>query len=97
MSDFLGSQVLRRAGFTHAFTTRACGDFAILRDPAQQKLAREKLARGVGFDPDAFFQTKQVHGRDVVVAEGSPSRFLEIEADAIVAEPKSGHAVAARV
>jgi YfiH family protein len=97
MSDFLSSGLLADAGFRNAFTTRACGDFAILRDPGQQARARERLARAIGFDARAFFQTKQVHGREVVVAEGSPARFLDVEADAIIARAGSGHAVAARV
>lgn len=93
----LTSPLLERAGLRHGFSTRACGDFAILRDAERQRQARERLARSVGFDPGKLFQTKQVHGRDVVVAEGSPARLLEVEADALVAEAKSGHAVAVRV
>lgn len=97
MSDLLTSAIVARAGFAHAFTTRAIGDFALSARPAQRARACARVAHELGFDEDAFFQTKQVHGRHVVVAHGAPAKFLDVEADAIVAEPKSGHAVAARV
>jgi YfiH family protein len=90
----------------HGFTTRAGGvsappfdslDFAILRNPEQQKENQRRLAAAVGFDVARLYQVRQVHGRNVVVAEGDPARMLEVEADAIVAEPGTGAAVAARV
>ncbi len=72
-------------------------DFAILRNPEAQRENQRRLAAAVGFDPSRFYQARQVHGRAVVVATGEPAKMLEVEADAIVAEPSSGAAVAARV
>jgi len=102
----LSSPSLARAGFKHAFTTRAGGvspppydslDFATLRDPLRLRDNQERLARAVGFDRSAFYQTRQVHGRALVVAAGEPAQLLECEADATVGEPGSAHAVAIRV
>ncbi|HEY8073335.1 MAG TPA: polyphenol oxidase family protein [Labilithrix sp.] len=98
--------MLERAGFSHAFTTRAGGvskppfdalDFAILRDADARRENQARLAAAVGFEASRLYQARQVHGRDVVLAEGDPERMLELEADAVVADPASGAAVAARV
>ncbi|HSO39223.1 MAG TPA: peptidoglycan editing factor PgeF [Labilithrix sp.] len=102
----LVSGSLKRAGFRHGFTTRAGGvseppfetlDFATLRDPAALWENQSRLAQAVGFDLSRLYQTKQVHGRAVVRAEGDPARMLAHEADALVGEPGSGAAVAVRV
>ncbi len=102
----LRSPLLARAGFSHAFTTRAGGvskppfdalDFAILREPEARRENQRRLAAAVGFEASRLFQARQVHGREVVFAEGDPERMLDVEADAIVADAESGAAVAARV
>lgn len=94
---FLASELLARAGFRHAFTTRQAGDFATLRDPVRLRGYQEALARHVGFELARFFQTKQVHGRALATAEGTPEALLAVEADGIVAEPGSEAAAAIRV
>lgn len=96
-AELLSSALLTTAGFRHAFTTRVAGDFATLRDPVKLREAQERLARAVGFERSRFYQTKQVHGRNVVVAAGDPSALLAVEADAIVAEPGTDAAAAVRV
>jgi len=92
----LHASLLQAAGFRHAFTTRASGDFATLRAPGPLREYQEALAKSVGFDRARFYQTKQVHGRNVVRAEGDPADLLKVEADAIVGE-REGDAVAVRV
>ena len=72
-------------------------DFALVRDPDRLRENQRRLAVAVGFDPARLFQMRQVHGRELVVAGGNPSDWLEREADAIVGEPGSGCAVAVRV
>ncbi len=102
----LVSESLKRAGFRHGFTTRAGGvseppfdslDFAILRDPEGLAENQRRLAHAVGYDPSLLYQTKQVHGRAVVRAEGDAQRMLTHEADALIGEPSSGAAVAVRI
>lgn len=102
----LVSESLKKAGFAHGFSTREGGvseppydslDFALLRDPDRLHENLRRLGAAVGFDPARLFQTRQVHGRALVVAEGEPASFAEREADALVGEPGSGHAVAVRV
>jgi YfiH family protein len=102
----LTSKTLERAGFAHAFTTRKGGvseppfeslDFATLRDPAALCENQRRLADAVGFDCPRLYQTRQVHGRAVVVAKGDPATMLGVEADALVAEAGSNAAVAVRV
>jgi YfiH family protein len=96
----LRSSALTKAGFSHAFTTRSSGDFATLRNgaggPGPLREWQEALAKEVGFDRSRFFQTKQVHGRAVVDAEGDPADLLKVEADGIVGR-REGDAVAVRV
>lgn len=87
---------LSSAGFSHAFTTRASGDFATLRDPIPLRAWQERLAKDVGFDVARFYQTKQVHGRTVVRSDGALSDLLKVEADGIVSA-REGDAVAIRV
>ena len=96
-SDLLSSSLLTNAGFPHAFTTRGSGDFATLRDPERLREYQERLAAGVGFDRSRLYQTKQVHGRNVVACGGDPAELLRVEADGLVAEPGTGHAAAVRV
>lgn len=102
----LRSKKLENAGFRHAFTTRAGGvseppfdalDFALLRDPEKLRENQRRLAEAVGFDPSRLYQTKQVHGAVVLEAGGDRRAFEANEADAIVAEPGTGRAVAVRV
>ena len=100
------SETLKNAQFAHAFTTREGGvsvaphhslDFALLRDPSALRENQRRLAAAVGFDPERLYQSKQVHGRALLVAQGDPRVMLEQEADALVADPGSGAAVAVRV
>jgi YfiH family protein len=102
----LTSPKLTRAGFSHGFTTRLGGvsqppfdslDFAVLRDAELLRENQARLAAAVGFEPGALHQAMQVHGSAVVVAGGDPAATLALEADALVAEPGSGHAVAVRI
>ncbi|MBS2018270.1 MAG: laccase domain-containing protein [Deltaproteobacteria bacterium] len=72
-------------------------DFALLRDPERLRENQRRLGLEVGFDPARLYQTKQVHGRVVLTAEGDPVAFAQREADAIAAGPGSGVAVAVRV
>ena len=103
---FLVSETLGKAHFAHGFSTRAGGvseppydglDFATLRDPVALRENQRRLAEAVGFDPNRLYQVHQVHGPALVVANGDPAGVLEQQADALVAEPGSGHAVAVRV
>lgn len=102
------SETLKKAGFAHGFSTREGGvseapfeslDFAILRDPDKLRENQRRLAAAVGFEPSRLFQTRQVHGAVLLVAEadGEPKDMIDREADALVAEPASGNAVAIRV
>lgn len=102
----LVSQSLTKARFAHGFSTREGGvseppydslDFAILRDAGRLRENQRRLAAAVGFDPARLFQTRQVHGRVLAVAGGDPAQVIEQEADALIAEPGSGDAVAVRV
>ncbi|MDB4936610.1 MAG: hypothetical protein JWP87_3582 [Labilithrix sp.] len=106
LPPLLVSETLRKAHFAHGFSTRAGGvseapydtlDFAILRDPERLRENQRRLAATVGFDPSRLYQTRQVHGRTLVVAQGAPADLIDQEADALVAEPGSGDAVAVRV
>ncbi len=100
------SRMLADAGFRHGFTTRAGGvsappfdafDFATARDTVSLLENQRRLADRVGFDPSKLFQTTQVHGAVVLLADGAPGAMLAREADALVAEPGDGRAVAVRV
>lgn len=102
----LQSETLKNAQFAHGFSTREGGvsvapydslDFAILREPSALRENQRRLAATVGFDPSRLYQAKQVHGRALLVAQGDPRAMLEQEADALVADPGSGAAVAVRV
>jgi polyphenol oxidase len=106
LPDVLRSRTLENAHFAHGFSTRAGGvseppydslDFALQRDPRRLQENQRRLAAAVGFDPGRLYQTHQVHGRAVVVAGGDPAQLLRHEADALIAEPGSGDAVAVRV
>ncbi|AKU95857.1 hypothetical protein AKJ09_02521 [Labilithrix luteola] len=102
----LRSRQLSALGFKHGFTTRAGGvseppfdtlDFAILRTPELRRENERRLGEAVGFVGSKLHHARQVHGREVVVADGNVEGMLAVEADAVVAEPSSGFAVAARV
>ena len=79
----LASARLKDAGFAHCFSLR---DAAI-----------EDVTNAVGIEKGRLHQAKQVHGRAIVVVSGDPVATAKVEADALVAEPKSGFAVAVRV
>src|SRR5687768_11420467 len=92
----LFSESLRKAGFAHGFSTREGGvseapydslDFALLRDPGRLRENQRRLGAAVGFDPARLFQTRQVHGRVLVVAAGDPAQLEDQEADALAGEP----------
>lgn len=102
----LVSPRLRGLGFAHGFSTRHGGvslapfetlDFALLRAPEAQRENLRRLGGALGVAPELIHQARQVHGRDVLVANGDAVALRELEADALVAEPRSGHAVAVRV
>lgn len=102
----LTSPLLASLGFRHGFSTRLGGvsappfdslDFAVLRDPEGLRENQRRLAAAVGFDPAKLHQVTQVHGAEVAVADGELARLLSREADALIAEPGSEHAVAVRV
>lgn len=70
------SEILTKAGFTHAFSTRQGGvsvapfhsaDFALLRDAVALRENQRRLALALGFDPSRLFQAEQVHGAAVFV------------------------------
>jgi YfiH family protein len=88
----LQSRELSSAGFAHAFALRAL-DF---RPGPQREANAKRLAEIVGFDASALYQVSQVHGANVVVAEGDPALFSRTEADAIVAT-RANVAVGVRV
>jgi polyphenol oxidase len=90
-------------GFRHGFTTRAGGvspapfdtlDLSLKRDLCAVAENQRRLARAVGFELDALRQVTQVHGACIVDAAAANE---SVEADAIVAEPGSGHAAMVRV
>ncbi len=102
----LTSAKLAQAGFSHGFTTRLGGvspppfetlDFAVLRDPSALRENQARLAATVGVDAGLLHQAMQVHGANLLVAGGDPAATLALEADALSAEPGTGHAVAVRV
>ena len=72
-------------------------DFALQRDAGRLHENQRRIAAAVGFDPARLFQVHQVHGRALAVAGGDPAQVIQHEADAIIAEPGSGDAVAVRV
>ena len=72
-------------------------DFALLRDPARLAENQRRFAARVGFDAARLYQTRQVHGRTVLAAEGDAKAMTDREADALVAEAGSGAAVGMRV
>jgi polyphenol oxidase len=104
--SILASARLRDAGFAHGFSTRMGGvsepphdtlDFAMLRDTSRLRENQRRLAEAVGLDVAQLHQTRQVHGNVLVTADGDPAAMVDREADALVAEPGSGHAVMVRV
>ena len=106
MIPLLRSDVLARAGFAHGFSSRVGGvsrapyeslDFALQRDPEGLRENQARLAATLGLPVSFLYQVTQVHGAEVVRAEGDPGAIVKREADALVAEPGSGYAVAVRV
>ena len=102
----LTSAKLAQAGFSHGFTTRIGDvspppfdslDFAVLRDPTLLRENQARLASSLGIPAGNLHQAMQVHGANLVVAGGDPGATLALEADALSAEPGTGHAVAVRV
>ena len=89
--------MLEKAGFRHGFSTRASGDFALLREPGALAENQQRFAARVGFDAGRLFQTRQVHGRAVLRAHDDAKAMTEREADALVAEAGSGATVGMRV
>ncbi len=106
MIPLLTSAKLASAGFAHGFSTRLGGvserpydalDFALRRDPERLRENQRRLAAALGIEARAIHQVTQVHGSTLVVADGDPAGMLGRHADALVAEPGSGHAVAVRI
>jgi hypothetical protein len=107
MIPLLRSAVLTRAGFVHGFSTRIGGvskppfdslDFALARDPEGLRENQARLAAALGVPATSLYQVTQVHGADVVVAEGDPAATVKREADALVAVPAGEpRAVAVRI
>lgn len=102
----LTSAKLAQAGFSHGFTTRLGGvspppfeslDFAVLRDARILRENQARLAAALGIHAGNLHQAMQVHGATLLVAGGDPGATLALEADALAAEPGTGHAVAVRV
>ena len=102
----LTSTLFRHEGFGHGFTTRLGGvsappyeslDFALLREPSALAENERRLAAALGVSPDALYQVTQVHGATLLAAEGQAADMRRREADALMAEPGSRHAVAVRV
>lgn len=106
---FLQARTLLARGFVHAFSTRSGGvsggPFASLNlgghvgdDPDNVRENHRRLARAVGYFPEALHQTLQVHGA-MVWRHGpgaSPDDTGTVRADALVAATQ-GVAVAVRV
>jgi hypothetical protein len=100
---------LYAAGFRHAFSLRfahkpvkSAGstepeplDFALLR-PTRTR-AERSLADALGFEPAALYQTTQVHGTRVVIAQGSRAELEKEQADGVLAQRGSGAVAAIRV
>jgi YfiH family protein len=106
MIPLLRSTVLTDAGFVHGFSSRLGGvskapyeslDFALLRDPEGLRENQARLAAELGVSVSSLYQVTQVHGDAVVVADGDPAELVKREADALVAEPGTGHAALVRV
>lgn len=80
--DYLQSPRLLEAGFTHAFFTRrggvSSGPFASLNlspdvgdDPDHVRENSSRAAAVLGVGADRLYMTRQVHGADVLVIDGS--------------------------
>jgi YfiH family protein len=91
------SPLLQSAGVRHGFSTRrggvSSGRYATLNvggkwgdDPANVEHNRKRLAAAGGFQLDALFTARQVHGaRVAVIVDGvQRERVAETEADALV-------------
>ena len=79
--EVLRAEVLTKAGFAHGFALRTL-DF---RPGPLRAENVSRLARLVGFDPNALYQVSQVHGARVIAAEGEPAAVAREEGDALIA------------
>jgi YfiH family protein len=96
-AEYLESQLLLRAGFRHAFFTRAGGvstgpyeslSFSVAVGDSPENVA-ENLTRAaavLGVSPDRIYFLSQVHGTSVVTVDGSEprERVLAREGDAVL-------------
>ena len=90
------SEILRAAGFPHAFTTRqggvSTGPFASLNlgrgvddDPAAVRANRLAVAQALALDPERHVEADQVHGAVVAVVGAADAGRSVAEADGLVA------------
>lgn len=108
MAECIRSPLLTRLGFRHGFSLRGGG---VSREPfASLNLGRgigdvaeavaenhARLAREVGYAPQELYEVSQVHGAEVLSADGSlqPAPFRAQQADALIAT-RPGIAVGVR-
>jgi polyphenol oxidase len=98
-SQYLRSELLSRAGFTHGFFTRRGGvssgafgtlnmSFDVGDRPEDVAENRRRVARALGVAEERLCVPRQVHGHDVVVLDGraSSTEVAKVPADAVVAE-----------
>lgn len=96
-AEFVQSELLRRAGFSHAFFTRNGGvspdpyrslsfSSAVGDDPSNVARNLARAAAALGVEPDRVHFLSQVHGRAVQVVDGSESReqVLQRQGDAVL-------------
>lgn len=88
----LASGLLEKAGFAHAFSTRAV-DLALAAPDRAAALAR--FAAEAGIAAAALREANQVHGATVVDAAGAPAAAPLAEGDALVS--RGAYAVGVRV
>jgi YfiH family protein len=109
VSVALRSSLLDEHGFAHGFSLRTGGvseppfdSLNVARNVGDETSAidenRVRLARAVGYVPDALFEVSQVHGATVVVVEGGENVEVVrgVSADALVARRGAG-AIGVRV
>lgn len=84
-AQFWESPLLRRAGFRHAFFTRHGGvsegpyrslSFSVAAGDSPENVGENlaRAARSLGVEPGRLYYLSQVHGRDVVVVDGTENR-----------------------
>jgi YfiH family protein len=109
MTVALRSPLLERSGVAHGFNLRmggvSEGPYTSLNlgrsvgdEPERVAENLRRFARAVGYQPDALFETSQVHGADVraVVPGEDPVAVRRSDADALVAPP-GGIAIGVRI